>query len=68
MSGSHDGGVKTAAKNMNEDPDYYARIGRLGGSVKRPQTRWFRLHPELASKAGMIGGSKRLGWRKNGGD
>ena len=34
MAGTIEGGKKAAAKNLARDPDFYARIGRKGGSVK----------------------------------
>lgn len=59
MSGTISGGRKAAATNKaKHGSDYYAKIGHKGGSKCRPETRWFSLHPELAKKAGSIGGSK----------
>lgn len=55
MSGTKAGGAKTAAANKANDPDFYVKIGRKGGSVNRPETRPFA-NRELASKAGYKGG------------
>ena len=62
MAGTQAGGRKTAITNKEKHgDDYYARLGKKGGSVKHPETRWFTLYPELAKKAGKKGGkiSKR---------
>ena len=62
MAGTKEGGKKTALKNKQlHGEDYYSRLGKKGGSVKHPETRWFTLNPELASKYGKKGGkiSKR---------
>jgi hypothetical protein len=42
--------------------DFYKRIGAIGGSKSRPETRPFSLNKNLASTAGSKGGgiSKRL--------
>lgn len=32
MSGTRAGGKKAAAKNLANDPDFYRKIGRIGGS------------------------------------
>lgn len=62
MSGTTEGGCKTA-KTIKEKygEDYYKELGRKGGSVHRPETRWFNNHRDLASKCGTKGGhiSKR---------
>lgn len=34
MAGTKAGGKKAAAKNLKKDPNFYANIGRKGGSVK----------------------------------
>lgn len=64
MSGTVSGGKKTAIKNLARDPDFYKKIGAIGG--KRGTTGGFYNNPELASRAGKIGGkiSKRLPSRK----
>lgn len=57
MAGNKSGGAK-AAKTMKErhGEDYYKRIGRLGGQAGH--TGGFAANPELARRAGMIGGRK----------
>ena len=46
-----------------------SEAGRKGGSVKRPETRWFARHPELARECGKKGAKIREERRKqNGGD
>lgn len=34
MAGTREGGLKAAKKNMSRDPDFYRRIGKIGGLVK----------------------------------
>lgn len=64
MSGTKIGAKKTAKKNLERDPDFYKKIGAIGG--KRGTTGGFYNNSELASRAGKIGGkiSKRLPSRK----
>lgn len=62
MSGTQLGGKKTAQTNKEKyGENYYKELGRKGGSVKHPETRWFNNHRDLASKWGKKGGhiSKR---------
>lgn len=37
MSGNKSGGAKTAATLKERDPDYYKRIGSIGGKAKNPK-------------------------------
>lgn len=59
MSGSVAGGKKAAAVNMTKDPDFYRKIGAIGG--KNGNTGGFASNPKLAKLAGARGGhlSKR---------
>jgi general stress protein YciG len=54
MAGTKAGGQKAAAKNLQRDPDFYAKIGRKGG--KNGHTGGFAANPELARIAGARGG------------
>lgn len=54
MSGTISGGRKAAAKNIAKDPNFYARIGAVGG--KNSRTGGFAANPELARIAGAKGG------------
>ena len=54
MAGTKAGGKKAAAKNLARDPLFYAKIGARGG--KLGHTGGFAANPELARKAGAIGG------------
>jgi general stress protein YciG len=56
MSGTITGGKKAAAKNIKNDPDFYRKIGRIGG--RNGHTGGFASNPELARRAGAIGGRK----------
>lgn len=60
MAGTKTGGLKAAAKNLQKDPDFYAKIGRKGGQNGR--TGGFAANPELARIAGAKGG--RISRRK----
>lgn len=56
MSGTHIGGIKTSKTNKKKHgPDFYARIGRMGGRARVP--KGFALDKDLASRAGRIGGT-----------
>lgn len=59
MAGNKEGDLKTAAKNTAKDPDFYRRIGRIGG--RNGHGGGFAANRELAKRAGAIGGkiSKR---------
>ena len=62
MSGTLAGGKKTAQTNKEKyGENYYKELGRKGGSVHHPETRWFNNHRDLAQKWGKKGGkiSKR---------
>lgn len=39
MTGTRAGGLKTAAKNLANNPNFYSEIGKIGGS--RPSTGGF---------------------------
>ena len=54
MSGTAAGGKKAAQKNLQRDPDFYAKIGKKGGQNGR--TGGFAANPELARIAGAKGG------------
>lgn len=57
MAGTIEGGRKSAAKNKKlHGSDFYARIGAMGG--KNGHTGGFFNNPELARRAGRIGGLK----------
>ncbi len=59
MAGTRAGGLKAAQKNLQKDPNFYAKIGAKGGRNSR--TGGFAANPELARIAGAKGGraSKR---------
>jgi uncharacterized protein len=54
MAGTIEGGKKAAAKNLQKDPNFYAKIGKKGG--QRGHTGGFAANPELARIAGAKGG------------
>ncbi len=59
MSGSVTGGLKAAAVNKKRDPDFYRKIGAIGG--RNGRTGGFASNSKLAKLAGARGGhlSKR---------
>lgn len=60
MAGTRFGGLKAREKIIASDPDFYKRIGRMGG--KSGNTGGFAANPELARIAGAKGG--RISRRK----
>lgn len=56
MPGTVAGGQKTRAKVLAADPDFYKKIGAIGGA--NGNAGGFAANRELASKAGRIGGLK----------
>lgn len=64
MAGTVAGGKKTAKKNLEKDPNFYRRIGAIGG--RSSNTGGFAANPELARIAGTKGGRiSRRGKAKN---
>lgn len=56
MAGTTAGGIKTRDKNLAKDPDFYKKIGAVGG--KKGTTGGFYANRELARIAGARGGRK----------
>ena len=54
MAGTKAGGLKAAQKNLQKDPNFYAKIGAKGG--KNGRTGGFAANPQLARIAGAKGG------------
>ena len=54
MAGTKAGGLKAAQKNLQKDPDFYAKIGAKGG--RNGHTGGFAANPALARVAGAKGG------------
>jgi general stress protein YciG len=53
--------------NKRKDPDFYRKIGRIGGSAKTNKPRGFAIDRERAARAGKIGGTiSRRTYVKNG--
>ena len=53
--GTKAGGMKAAATNLANNPNFYREIGRIGG--RNGHTGGFYANPELAKIAGRKGGS-----------
>lgn len=57
MAGTIEGGRKAAKTNKKlHGKNFYKELGRLGGSVSHPGTRYFAMNPEAAQRAGEKGG------------
>lgn len=54
MAGTVAGGKKAAAKNLQNNPNFYRDIGRIGG--RNGNTGGFAANPQLARIAGSKGG------------
>jgi general stress protein YciG len=54
MAGTVAGGKKAAAKNLQNNPNFYRDIGRIGG--RNGNTGGFAANPQLARIAGAKGG------------
>lgn len=56
MAGSRETGLKAARTNKKKDPDFYKKIGAMGGRA----SNWggFSADRELARRAGRKGGLK----------
>jgi len=54
MAGTKAGGIKAAMKNKAKDPNFYARIGAVGG--RNSNTGGFAANRDLARQAGRKGG------------
>jgi len=55
MAGSKLGGKKAAVINLANDPDFYKKIGKIGG--QNGTTGGFYANRKLASEAGRKGGT-----------
>lgn len=57
--GTTEGGKSAAEENIRKyGPDFYKVIGKLGGQVSHPETRYFQRGSEAARLAGAAGGRK----------
>lgn len=54
MAGTVAGGKKAAAKNLQNNPNFYREIGRIGG--RNGSIGGFAANPQLARIAGSKGG------------
>lgn len=57
MSGTIIGGQKAKITNTKKNPNFYREIGKLGGQVSHPETRYFAMNPAAAKIAGKKGGT-----------
>lgn len=67
MGGTREGGLRTKAANLRKDPDFYKKIGRVGGKITAERGHLakvnFAADRERARIAGAKGGriSKKKG-------
>lgn len=54
MPGTLEGGKLAAQTNLRNDPQFYVKIGSMGGSIRT--AKGFALNRELAKTAGALGG------------
>ena len=57
MAGNKIGGLKARDKNLANNPNFYKDIGLKGGTAIKTKPGGFAADPELASRAGKIGGA-----------
>ncbi len=63
MPGTKSGGIKAGKANLARDPDFYRKLGALGGrSGSGP--KGFAANPERARLAGAKGGKHRHSTKK----
>ena len=58
MTATREGGLKIAAKMTKLDPDYYRKIGAIGGRNGTGKKGFALMDREKVSAAGMKGGTK----------
>lgn len=58
MAGNHAGGIKARDKNLAKDPDWYRKMGAIGGRALVP--KGFASDRGRAMEAGRKGGLKRI--------
>ena len=63
MAGTVAGGKKAAAKNLQNNPNFYREIGRIGG--RNGNTGGFAANPQLARIAGSNGGANQPSQEKS---
>lgn len=59
MAGNHTGGLRARDKNLAKDPDFYRKIGSVGGRAC-VDTKGFGSDRGKAMEAGRKGGLKRI--------
>lgn len=61
MAGTKIGAIKARDKNLAKDPEFYSKIGSVGGKNGVGTLKGFAACPERAKTAGSLGGkhSKR---------
>lgn len=57
MVGSVKGGKKAAIKNLENDPNFYSKIGKIGGSRCGIKKGFAAMSPERRAECGRKGGS-----------
>lgn len=58
MAGTLTGGKRAAAKNLAADPDFYKKIGKIGGTTKTSTPKGFAAMDKAKVRAaGKLGGT-----------
>lgn len=59
MAGTREGGLKAYQTRIKKDPDFYKKLGEMGGSAPYKGKKGFAsMSPEKRSEAGRLGGAK----------
>lgn len=64
MAGTREGGIRTRDKNLAKDPEWYAKIGAIGGSKSNTGGfAYWKINgmEDKIREAGRLGGSMRKG-------
>lgn len=56
MAGTKEGARKGTATKLAKDPGFFSRIGTVGGRTTSDKPQGFAARPDVASRAGKIGG------------
>lgn len=64
MTGTLKGGLKAKKANLASDPEFYTKLGVLGGKASGGKNG-FQTNPKLASAAGRVGGMHTWSHKKD---
>ena len=58
MPGTTSGAKRAAETLKKKDPNFYRKVGSIGGRARHVKPRGFAANPDLAQTAGRLGGLK----------